>query len=152
MKVVFYKLADGRCCGWTAEPRKRRCFQGTTTAAGKDLPHDLAQFVVESLLKIDLGFWGLLARGATFKSVPGRRQTRPGRELISMNLKALDAAEVLANKHVTAWRNGVPTPAASALDAMHARWQTIQVGEGIQVEWRMQGSCLPAPHSFCEIS
>ena len=68
MQVGFYKVDDGRLCGWTAAPPKRKPFQGTTMASGRHLPHDLAQFVVEKALGLDCGFWGLLAKGATFKS------------------------------------------------------------------------------------
>jgi hypothetical protein len=84
MKVAFSRSDDGRLCPWRAEPPKRRPFQGSTMrarAAGSDLPHDLAQFVVEATLGLERGFWNLLANGATFKSI-GRRPTRPGRRLI----------------------------------------------------------------------
>ena len=67
MRVDFYKLDGGRLCGWVATPPKRRSFQGTTMAAGRDIPHDLGQFVVELALGLQEGFWGLLANGATFK-------------------------------------------------------------------------------------
>jgi len=78
MQVVFYKVDNGRLCAWVATPPKRKRFQGTTMASGRDLPHDLAQFVVEATLGLQHGFWGLLANGATFKSVVGRRRTQPG--------------------------------------------------------------------------
>jgi hypothetical protein len=48
-------------------------------AGHTDLPHDLAQFVVEAALGLEAGFWNLVANRATFKSV-GRRQTVPGRQ------------------------------------------------------------------------
>jgi hypothetical protein len=51
-------------------------------ASGGNLPHDLTQFVVEATLGVQEGFWGLLANGATFESVAGRRSTKPGRQLI----------------------------------------------------------------------
>ena len=57
MDVVFYKEDDGRLCGWRAAPPKRRCFQGTTMASGRDLPHDLAQFVVEVTLGLERLVW-----------------------------------------------------------------------------------------------
>jgi len=104
-------------------------------AAGRDLPHDLAQFVVESALGLDHGFWGLLARGATFKSVPGRRQTGPGREIISRSRQSLNAVEHLVHQHVAAWRTGALTPVRAALDAMFARWNALKVGEELRVEW-----------------
>jgi hypothetical protein len=71
---MFSKSADGRLCSWRAKPPKRRPFQGTTMAgraAGSDLPHDLAQFVVEATLGLEHGFWNLVANGAPRSRVPG---------------------------------------------------------------------------------
>jgi len=104
-------------------------------ATGRDLPHDLAQFVVESELGLEQGFWGLLAKGATFKSVSGRSQTRPGREIISKNRRSLNAVEHLVNQHVTAWRTGSQTPIRVPLDDMFARWNGLKVGEELRLEW-----------------
>src|SRR4029453_14582884 len=53
-------------------------FRGLFWAGGIDLPHDLAQFVVEATLSLEEGFWNLVANGATFKSI-GCRRTKPGR-------------------------------------------------------------------------
>lgn len=39
-------------------------------AAGRDLPHDLMQFTIERALEIRDGFWGILAHGGWFASVP----------------------------------------------------------------------------------
>ncbi len=135
MQVSFYKVDGGRLCGWRAEPPKRRRFQGTTMASGRDLPHDLAQFVVEAALGLRHGFWGLLAKGATFKSVPGRRGTRPGRRLIREHAKELNAAERAANAHLTAWRSGGPGPVNLALDDMFMRWRALHVGEELRLDW-----------------
>ena len=138
MQVVFYKVDNGRLCAWAAAPPKRKRFQGTTMASGRDLPHDLAQFVVETTLGLQHGFWGLLANGATFKSVVGRRRTQPGQQLIRVHREALNATEHLVNAHVAAWRTGAPTPAGFALDAMYARWQALPVGEELRVDWLPQ--------------
>jgi hypothetical protein len=135
VQVSFYKVDNGRLCAWQAVPPKRRRFQGTTMASGRDLPHDLAQFVVEATLGLQHGFWGLLANGATFKSVPGRRRTQPGQQLIRSYSDALKEAEYLANAHVTAWRKGAATPVSSALSAMYARWQALNVGEELSLDW-----------------
>jgi len=135
MQVEFYKVDNGRLCAWMAAPPKRKRFQGTTMASGRDLPHDLAQFVVESTLGLQHGFWGLLAGGATFKSVPGRRCTQPGREVIRTHSEALNAAEQLVNAHVATWRKGRSTPLGPALDAMLVRWRTLPVGEELRVDW-----------------
>src|SRR4051812_2673875 len=106
MRVEFYKVDGGRLCGWVAAPPKRRPFQGTMMAAGRDLPHDLSQFVIERELEIRDGFWGLLAHGASFASVPGRRMTQPGRALERAHRDALNAVEGIVNRHYRAWKRG----------------------------------------------
>lgn len=66
MKVVFARSDDGRLCSWRAEPPKRRAFQGSTMASragGMDLPHDLAQFVVEASLGLEHGAVGAVTIG-----------------------------------------------------------------------------------------
>src|SRR6187455_2401314 len=75
MLVEFHRTGDGRLCGWIATPPHRRPFQGSTMAAGRDLPHDLTQFTIERALDIRDGFWGLLAHSGSFASVPGRKPT-----------------------------------------------------------------------------
>lgn len=82
MRVLFGKSDDGRLCSWRAERPGPRRVPGATTAVRSghgDLPHDLAQFVVEASLGPEHGFWNLVANGATFKSL-GRRPTGPGRQ------------------------------------------------------------------------
>ena len=135
MRVAFYKVDDGRLCSWTATRPKGKPFQGTTMASGSSLPHDLAQFVVEAALGFREGFWGLLANGATFESVVGRRRTNPGRQLIRAHHDALMETEHLVNGHVSAWRAGKPTAVGPALDAMLARWRVLPVSEAIHLEW-----------------
>jgi hypothetical protein len=138
MRVEFYKAGDGRLCGWIAAPPKRRPFQGTTMAAGRDVPHDLMQFVVEHKLGIREGFWGLLANGASFASVPGRRPTRPGRALVRAHYGALVSAEGVVNAHYAAWKHGKSTPVGPALDAMRARWMSLPAGEPLVLEWPVE--------------
>ena len=75
MRVLFRKSEDGRLCSWRAELAGHRGLRGSTMAARAghtDLPHDLAQFVVEAGLGLEHGFWNLVANGATFRSL-GRR-------------------------------------------------------------------------------
>jgi hypothetical protein len=135
MRVEFYKGGEGRLCGWVATPPKRRPFQGSTMAAGRSLPHDLMQFVIERALDIREGFWGLLASGASFASVPGRRPTRPGRALVRAHHAALMAVEGVVNGHDLAWRRGEATPVGPALDAMYHRWRALADGERLVEEW-----------------
>jgi hypothetical protein len=140
MKVMFSKSDDGRLCTWRAELPKHRQLQGSTMgtrAARTDLPHDLAQFVVEVTLGLEEGFWNLVANGATFKSL-GRRQTKPGRQLIADHRTGLNEVEKVVNAHVAAWRDGDPTPVGPALEAMLARWRALPTGEELVVEWPMR--------------
>jgi hypothetical protein len=143
MRVEFCKDAEGRLCSWVATPPHRRPFQGTTMAAGRDLPHDLTQFTIERALGIRDGFWGLLAHGASFASVPGRRPTRPGRALARAHHAALAAVEGVVNGHYLAWQRGGATPLKPTLDAMYARWLALGAGERLALEWPMQP--LPGP-------
>ena len=135
MDVVFTKVDDGRLCRWTAQPPGRKRFVGSTMASGRQLPHDLAHFVVEEALGLESGFWGLVAKGATFASVAGRRPTRPGRELVRAHQANLAAAEGVVNAHLKAWLAGQATPVAAALESMLARWRSLNDGEELQLRW-----------------
>jgi hypothetical protein len=143
MRVEFYKSDDGRLCGWIATPPHRRPFQGSTMAAGRDLPHDLTQFTIERALDVRDGFWGLLAHGGSFASVPGRRPTQPGRALVRAHAAALVAVEGVVNGHHLAWKRGEATPLKATLDVMYARWLALARGERLVLEWPVQ----PLPRS-----
>jgi hypothetical protein len=147
MRVEFYKQGEGRLCGWVATPPKRHPFQGSTMAAGRDLPHDLTQFVIERALEIRDGFWGLLAHGAWFASVPGRRPTRPGRDLARAHHAALMAVEGVVNAHYRAWQRGEATPVGRALDVAYARWLALGDGERLVLEWPMHPLPAEPPRS-----
>jgi hypothetical protein len=137
MRVEFYKASEGRLCGWTATPPHRRAFQGSTMAAGADLPHDLTQFTIERALEIRHGFWGLLSHGAWFASVPGRRATEPGRALVRAYRAELENAEGIVNATFFAWRRGEATPLKPTLDGMLARWRALADGERLALDWSM---------------
>jgi hypothetical protein len=135
MLVEFYRAGEGRLCGWIATPPHRRPFQGSTMAAGRDLPHDLTQFTIERALDISDGFWGLLAHGGWFASVPGRRPTSHGRAIVRAHHAALVAVEQIVNGHYLAWKRGGATALNPALDAMYARWPAVGDGELLALEW-----------------
>jgi hypothetical protein len=143
MHVEFYKADEGRLCGWVATPPHRRPVQGSTMAAGRDLPHDLTQFTIERALKIRDGFWGLLAHGGWFASVPGRRPTKQGRAIVRAHHAALVAVEGVVNGHYLAWQRGTATPLKPELEAMYTRWRALPVGERLALEWRV----YPLPRS-----
>ena len=104
-------------------------------AAGRDLPHDLTQFTIERALDIRDGFWGLLAHGGSFASVPGRRPTQPGRAVVRAHYAALVAVEGVVNAHYLAWQRAQPTPLRATLDAMYARWLVLPRGDRLVLEW-----------------
>ena len=83
MRVAF-RIQDERkrICRWDAVRGKRTRVPGAVVGYGNGPPHDLVQYVVEAATNYENGFWGLVARGATFKST-GRRRTKPGRALIA---------------------------------------------------------------------
>jgi hypothetical protein len=85
--------------GWDVTRNKRTRVPGTTMVAGKCIPHDLAQYVIEASAGYRNGFWDLVAHGATSKST-GRRRTKPGRAVIAAHRDELAGAEKLAGLHL----------------------------------------------------
>lgn len=132
MTVTFRR--EGRCCVWTALRPPRTRVPGPAMAAGGDLPHDLATFVIEDALDIEFGFWGCVAAGATFRSLR-RRRTPQGSAVIAAHADDLDAAERRVNEVYVAWRRGDPTPCGPDLDEMLSRWKPLSTGEELVVEW-----------------
>lgn len=100
------------------------------------IPHDLGHLVAESHLGIADGFWGLLARGATFKRGTDRRPTRRGRALVATHRAALHAAEQIGNGHHWAWVMGRSTPVGAAFDRVAERWAEVPDDGGtLTVSW-----------------
>lgn len=136
MRVEFTKHEkNGRvACAWTATRGKRTEVPGSYMPAGKDIPHDLGQYVVEAATGYTDGFWGLIDRGATFKST-GRKSTRPGRAIIRDHRAELDASEGLAGAHLAAWRAGEISDVGGALTVAYDQWQALSPGEHLVFEW-----------------
>jgi hypothetical protein len=134
VEITFTKGKGGRTCGWEALRPPRTKVPGPVMAAGGDIPHDLVTFVIEDALSIDLGFWGCVADGATFKTL-GRKRTPQGRAVIAAHAAALDEAEVRVNEVYFAWRRGDPTVVDAELEAMLARWRALGEGESLVVRW-----------------
>jgi hypothetical protein len=103
-------------------------------AAGKDIPHDLAQYVIEAAAGYHNGFWDLVAKGATFKST-GRRRTKPGRAVIADHREDLAGSEKLAGLYLQLWKAGEAGPVASALDRALTQWQRLQTGQRLVFDW-----------------
>jgi hypothetical protein len=135
VRVTFYVHDERkRISGWVAQLGPRRFVPGSLMGYGNGAPHDLVQYVIESATGYSHGFWGLVAKGATFKST-GRKRTKPGWALIAQHRAELLASEHLAGMHVLQWRCGVHTPVTAALDEAKAQWQDLKVGDEIVFEW-----------------
>jgi hypothetical protein len=99
------------------------------------IPHDLVHLATEARLGLEFGFWGLLARGATFRRGTDRRRTRPGRALIAEHRPDLLQAEALGNAHHQAWLAGRPTPVGATFDRLARLWEALPDGGALGVDW-----------------
>ena len=133
-----------RISGWVAQRSARSSVPGSLMAYGNSTPHDLVQYVVEAATGYQLGFWGLVARGATFKST-GRRRTKPGRALVAQHRAELRASEHLAGAHVAQWRAGAVTPVTSALNEVRDQWASLQVGDALVFDWPSPNGRIDRP-------
>jgi len=120
---------------------------------GPKMPHDLVHAVVETALGIDDGFWGAMARGATFLGfelvTPGRHR-RSGMKVLRRGGDAVMDAELRVAWAYRAW-SGLPVEgrgvgkapldaAALArtgprLDAAAERWAAVPVGGELLWRW-----------------
>jgi len=147
MRVEFTKHTKGDrvACSWVATPAKRKGVPGSYMPAGRDLPHDLGQYVVEAAAGIPEGFWGLIDRGATFKST-GRTATKPGRAIIREHRAELDASEVTAGIHIETWRAGGHDEVSPHLDRALEQWRSLEPGGRIVFDWPSPvGTVVPTP-------
>jgi hypothetical protein len=121
-------------CSWVTLRRERVRVPGPAMAAGADIPHDLATFVIEQALGIRHGFWGCVSEGATFRTL-GRKRTEPGKAVIKRHLTELDGAETRVNDVYFKWRAGEVTPVDGSLDEMLARWRKLGEYEELVLHW-----------------
>jgi hypothetical protein len=136
VRVEFSKLDNnGRGgCRWDAVRGKRTHVPGTCMAVGRDIPQDLAQYVIEAAAGYRNGFWDLVAKGATFKST-GRRRTTPGRAVIAEHRQELAGSEQLAGLHLALWKTQKAGPVTTALDRSFAQWRALRTGEQLVFDW-----------------
>lgn len=132
----------------------------------RELPHDLAHFVVEDRLGLDAGLWGILAAGGMFehtKVIEGRRPPHAadraqavvdgaGDRLSQAEMLtrfvcdiALDGADRDVQRLKAAagerwWRPTTADELASACRALRetsVRWRDLRAGEALRVSWRL---------------
>jgi hypothetical protein len=137
LRVTFHKQSSPRPHAWweAVRPTGGRIRGGWMPIGRGRIPHDLGHMATEGHLGLANGFWGLLARGATFNPGTDRRPTWPGRELIRRHRDELDVAERLGNHHHVAWRAGEPTPVGPTFDRLERAWSALPDGGTLTVDW-----------------
>ena len=137
LTISFHKVMEPSPLAWWEAVRPTGgVVRGGWMPIGRGvIPHDLGHLATEAHLGISDGFWGLLARGATFKRGTDRRSTRPGRALVAANRAGLQRAEGLGNEHHHAWAQGRPTPVAPTFDRLAAAWTALPDGGTLVVHW-----------------
>ncbi|GAA0902419.1 hypothetical protein [Streptomyces thermoalcalitolerans] len=152
MEISFRKLPDNQH-EILVRGRKGPDVRLPAQPVGPTMPHDLVHAVVETALGIDDGFWGAMARGATFQGfefVTPRRHRRSGMKVLRRGGDAVMAAELRVNWAYRAWR-GLPTEGRAVgrapidadalartgprLDAAAARWAAVPVGGELLWRW-----------------
>jgi hypothetical protein len=135
--VRFHKVDAPRPhAWWQATRRTRGTITGGHMPIGRGvIPHDLVHLATEGALGLGDGFWGLLARGATFKRGTDRKRTSFGRALVAANRGELQRAEHLGNEHHARWLAGSATPVAPAFDRLASLWSPLVDGGTLVVEW-----------------
>ncbi|WP_442803351.1 hypothetical protein OG411_16075 [Streptomyces pseudogriseolus] len=152
MEMSFRKLPDNRH-EILVRREKGPDVRLPARPAGPSMPHDLVHAVVETVLGIDDGFWGAIARGATFQGfelvTPGLHR-RSGLKVLRRGGDAVMAAELRVNWAYRAWRGlstegrGVGRAPLDAealartgprLDAAARRWAAVPVGGELLWRW-----------------
>ena len=132
----------------------------------RELPHDLAHFVVEDGLGLEAGLWGVLAAGGMFghaKVIAGRRQphfARRSQAVVDAAGDRLSQAEMLtrfvcdlaldgADRDVRRlkaaagerwWRETTAEQLSGTCRALRktsVRWRDLHAGETLKVLWRL---------------
>ena len=138
----------------------------TVGGAARELPHDLAHFVVEDSLALEAGLWGVLAAGGMFghaKVIAGRRPPHAAKRaqaVVDAAGDRLSQAEMLtrfvcdlalagADRDVRRlkaaagerwWRETSAEQlerACRALRETSVRWRDLRPGEALTVVWRL---------------
>jgi hypothetical protein len=133
---------------------------------GREVPHDLAHFVVEDGLGLEAGLWGVLTAGGMFghaKVIAGRRPPHSARraqavvdaagdrltqaEMLTRFVcdLALDGADRDVGRLKAAagerwWRETTPEQLSATCRALReksVRWRDLRAGEALTVQWRL---------------
>ncbi|MEM9036581.1 MAG: hypothetical protein AAGD18_18440 [Actinomycetota bacterium] len=146
LSITFHRIADRPdFSSWTAVRRTGSRVSGGYTPIGRGrIPGDLAHLAVEAHFGLDHGFWGLLAKGATFDHGTDQRPTRTGRAIVAEHRAQLADADRLAHRHQTLWARDEPTPVGSAFDELEAAWSAVQPGGSLSASWPFDAAAVAA--------
>ena len=140
MKVTFVKKGARR---YAVEVRRDRYPDLWCGSIGYDdrLPHDLLHFVAEAEYGLDGGIFGDLAAGGNariFQSFDPKLTTKMWRQQRIRRTRLPDGrrSEQLACELGQGWPAGTLRPDLQLkLDALAGRWQALQVGGSLTLEW-----------------
>lgn len=152
MEIAFRKLPDNQH-DIIVRDRKGPDVRLPAQPTGPTVPHDLVHAAVETALGLEDGFWGAMARGATFQGFelvePGRHR-RSGLKVLRRGGDAVLAAELAVNWAYRVWR-GLPTEGrgvgrpplsqealdrtTAPLDRAAARWSALAEGDVLVWRW-----------------
>ena len=132
--VTFHR--QERLAWWEAvRPTRGRVVGGYMPIGKGRIPHDLGHMATEAHFGITDGFWGLLARGATFDHGTRQRPTQPGRQLIRDHRAGLQRAEALGNHHHGAWSRGEATEVGPTFDHLARQWDALPDAGTLTIRW-----------------
>ena len=140
LTITFHKVMRPRPHAWWVAVRgKGGTIRGGFMPVGRGvIPHDMARLATEAHLGIEDGFWGLLARGATFRRGTDRRTTRLGRAMLAEHRSAVHAAEQLDNAHHALWSTRQPTPVAATFDFPAEQWVALPDNGTMTLQWPLE--------------
>lgn len=148
MKVKFVKTEERRYAVTVARERYPDLRCGSI-GFDEHLPHDILHFVAEAELGLDGGVFGDLASGGNARIFIPMDQTLVAKMWRKQRIRKTRLpdgrrSEVLAGELYTAWRTRRSDDPRierliPKLDELARRWQSLQVGGSLTLEWPRAG-------------
>jgi hypothetical protein len=150
MKVTFSKTGSRRYDVYVGRDHAPDLRCGSI-GYDERLPHDLLHFVAEGEYGLDRGIFGDLANGGNARIfIPVDRdliaKARRKERIRRTRLEDGRRSEQLAWQLARGWQKRTLSPELQRkLDGLAARWQALQVGQSLTLEWpRPEGRHHPA--------
>jgi hypothetical protein len=149
MRVTFTK--EGRRYAVLVERDKGASLRGYGVGYDDALPHDLLHFLAEVEFGVELGIWGSLAAGLPvrlFVPVDPEETVRIWRKNRIKRVRVPDGrrSEELVAQLERQWHDRTAPPDLLAkLDELAERWQALEVGGSLTLEWPRPEGRRPHP-------